>query len=285
MRNNILTSVLDVGSLTNPGKIRKNNEDSILVLPQYGCFAVADGMGGGEAGEIASKMVVDAINDKLKKESYLPAARERAVIRASYGCNLAINDYCNEHLYESMGSTLACLLFDPWDPEFATVFHAGDSRVYLWRERKLQCLTTDHTLAESAELPEYELNKAYQGVLTNVIGIASDFYLERLSCNVKQDDVFLICSDGLTRMVSDEGISHILRQCDRNVGSTFVTQLLLAEALNNGGHDNVSVILVKVSKQGQPYEPLDMELQEEMYIQEQNIDDLSDTLPTGESIG
>ena len=277
--NNILNFSLDVAGNTHPGKIRKNNEDSFIMLDHYGCFAVADGMGGGAAGEIASRMIVDSIREKMKTAGTSPAARERAIIRAAYSTNTAIDHYCADHNYESMGSTLACLLLDSWDPGFATVFHAGDSRVYRWRDSKLEQLTIDHTLATAENVDDRTLPKDQQGVLTNVLGISSNFFLERMSCDVAVGDVFLICTDGLYRMVSDDSLERILSQC-WNVDASVAAQLFQAEALSNGGHDNCTVIIVKVYKTGTPYTPKDWELQEEMMIQEENIDELSDTLPT-----
>ena len=276
---NLLNFSLDVGGTTHPGKIRKNNEDSFVMMTENGCFVVSDGMGGGSAGEIASRMVVDSVQKKLQTSGRSPAARERAVIQAAYSCNTAINNYCIEHNYESMGATMACLLLDSWDPNFATVFHAGDSRVYRWRGHELEKLTRDHSLAEAENMNEEDLPKEQQGILTNVLGISSDFFLERLSCDVMCGDIFLICSDGLYRMVPDDVLQRIMAQAEK-VSAMVAVQLLLAEALNNGGHDNCSIILVKVSRLGNVYEPQDWELQEEMIIQEQNIDDLSDTLPT-----
>ena len=276
---NLLDFSLDVSGTTHAGKVRRNNEDSFWISSELGCFAVSDGMGGGAAGEIASRMVVDAIRDKLMNGGRSPAGRERSVIRAAYSCNAEINDYCYEHNFESMGATLACLLLDSWDPGFATVFHAGDSRVYRWRNSQLEQLTRDHTLAEAENVDERSLPKDQQGILTNVLGIASDFFLERLSIDVQMGDVFVICTDGLYRMVSDDSLKRILSQV-WSVSASVAAQLLQAEALSFGGHDNCSVIVVKVHKTGTAYTPRDWELQEEMMIQEENIDELSDTLPT-----
>jgi serine/threonine protein phosphatase PrpC len=190
LKQSLLNISLDVCGTTHAGKIRKNNEDSFLVMTNSGCFAVSDGMGGGSAGEIASKMIVQRIEQKLKSTGKSPAARERAVIQAANSCNQDINTYCIEHNYESMGATLACLLLDSWDPGFATIFHSGDSRVYRWRQGKLEQMTRDHTLAEAEHINESELPKDQQGILTNVLGISSDFFLERLSCDVDNGDMF-----------------------------------------------------------------------------------------------
>ena len=277
--NNLLNFSLDVGAITHPGKIRKNNEDSILTLSKLGCFAVSDGMGGGEAGEIASQMAIKSLEQKLNVSGKAPAARERAIIQAAYSANSEIGDYSMSHAYDSMGATLACLLIDSWNSNFATLFHAGDSRIYRWRNNSIINLTRDHTLAELEDIPENELPKDKRGILTNVLGISSDFFLERSSCDVQNGDIFLICSDGLYRMVSDITINKIISTAG-NVACSVIAQLLLSEALNNGGHDNISVVLVRVAKIGPKYIPKDWEIQEEMFIQEQNIDDLSDTLPT-----
>ena len=275
----LLDFSLDVSGITHAGKIRKNNEDSFWFSSEDGCFVVSDGMGGGAAGEIASRMAVDAVRERLLSGGTSPAARERAVIRAAYSCNADINDYCSDHNFESMGATLACLLLDSWDPGFATIFHAGDSRVYRWRNSQLEQLTRDHTLAEAENVDERTLPKDQQGILTNVLGISSDFFLERLSCDVEMGDVFIICTDGLYRMVPDDSLKRLLGQV-WSVNASVAAQLLQAEALSLGGHDNCTVIVVKIHKTGSAYEPRDWELQEEMMIQEENIDELSDTLPT-----
>lgn len=275
-----LNLAIDVGFVSHPGKIRRNNEDSAVVLSRQGCFAVADGMGGAAAGEIASSMAVKAIEGNLLAGGTSPAARERSVITAAYRVNGEIGNYCLEQGYDSMGSTLSCLLFDPWDPAFCTVFHSGDSRVYRYRGRVLEQLTQDHTLATSVAAQERELPREQQGVLTNVLGISSDFFLERSIWDVRQGDIFLLCSDGLSRMVTDQVLGNILENSG-NMACSVVAQLLLAEALSNGGHDNITIILIKVARLGERYEATDAELREEMAIQEQNVDDLSDTLPTG----
>lgn len=276
---NILNISLDAEGLTHPGKIRKNNEDSFLVENNLGCFAVSDGMGGGAAGEIASRMIIDAIKNRLSAAGSSPASRERAVIRASYSSNSDISNYCCDHNFESMGATLSCLLLDSWDPGFATIFHSGDSRIYRLRGSQFEQLTSDHTLAAAENIDERLLPKEQQGVLTNVLGISSDFFLERVSCDVEMGDIFLLCTDGLYRMVPEDSLKRILSQA-WSVDASVATQLLQAEALSFGGHDNCTVIVVKIHKTGACYTPKDWELQEEMIIQESNIDDLSDTLPT-----
>ena len=277
--NNILDISLDTGALTHPGKIRKNNEDSFLMLNKLGCFIVSDGMGGGSAGEIASRMVVNSIKEKLQSAGSSPAERERAVIHAAYSCNIDINAYCMEHNFDSMGATLACLLLNSWEPGFATIFSAGDSRVYRWRNSQLEQLSRDHTLAAAENVDEKTLPKEQQGVLTNVLGISSDFFLERISCDVEMGDVFLLCTDGLFRMVPEDTLKRILSQA-WSVNASVVAQLLQAEAMSQGGHDNCTVILIKVHKTGACYDPKDWEIQQEILIQEENIDDLSDTLST-----
>lgn len=279
MGKHLLDISFDAGGTTHPGKIRKNNEDSFLMINELGCFAVSDGMGGGAAGEVASRMIVDTISERLRNAGTSPAARERAVIRSAYYSNTAINNYCADHNFENMGATLTCFLLDSWDPGFAAVFHAGDSRVYRWRDSKLEQLTSDHTLAAAENVDERTLPKSQQGVLTNVLGVASDFFLERSSCDVAMGDIFLICTDGLYRMVPEDTMKRILAQAG-SVDASVAAQLLQAEALSAGGHDNCTIVVVKIHKTGSCYDPKDWEIQEEMLIQEENIDDLSDTLPT-----
>jgi len=216
---NILNIKLDAAALTDPGKIREKNEDSILMMNEHACFAVADGMGGGEGGEIASKMIIDAIENEIKAGGTSPASRERGVIRSSYHINELIGQYCLEHNFETMGTTLACLLMDSWNPNFCTVFHSGDSRIYRFRDGTLQLLTRDHTLANLNNVEEKNLPKSQQGVLTNILGMSNDFFLERNIYDIRRKDMFLLCSDGLNRMVDDASIADILKRSSNTSSS------------------------------------------------------------------
>ena len=270
---------IDVFSFTHVGKVRKNNEDSVLEMKECGFFAVSDGMGGGNAGEIASQMIVSNLKSALENSSGVPGEREGCIIRAANQANYQINDFAAEHHYSSMGATLVCCLLNPWYPSIATVLHAGDSRLYRLRDDALECLTEDHTVATASKVAESKLAPMFRGVLTNALGTGVDFFLERTSINVQRDDLYIFCSDGLSRMVSDPEIQQICVPLV-NSPSREICQSLIETALDNGGRDNVSVIVLKIKKLCKEYQPSRKEAEAEANAQKQNLMDLSETPQT-----
>ena len=270
---------IDVFALTHVGKVRKNNEDSILEMKNCGFFAVSDGMGGGNAGEIASQMIVSNLKNALENSSGSPGEREGNVIRAANQANYQINDFAAERHYSSMGATLVSCLLNPWYPSVATVLHAGDSRLYRLRDDELDCLTEDHTVATASKVSESKLAPMFRGVLTNALGTGVEFFLERTSINVQRDDLYILCSDGLSRMVTDQEIQQICVPLI-NAPSKQICQTLIETALDNGGRDNVSVIVLKIKKLWKEYSPSRKEAESEANAQTQNLMDLSETPQT-----
>lgn len=272
-------SKIDACALTNVGKVRKNNEDAVLLLPKTQCYVVSDGMGGGKAGEVASAMMVQEIEMALSKPPAIPAEREGEIIRSVYKVNELIKDYAERHKFSSMGATFVCLLMDPWHPSMATAFHAGDSRLYRIRENEIEQITEDHTVAAASKVDEGKLAPMFRGVLTNALGTGSEFFLERTAVDVQQGDIFIVCSDGLCRMVSDSSILYI---CDtlQDQSAEVICKELIDTALNCGGRDNVSVIVAKINELSGEYQPTDQESKLESDAQVRNLMDLSDTPPT-----
>lgn len=263
------------------GKVRKNNEDAILAMPDHGCFVISDGMGGGKAGEIASAMMV---NEAEKAFSALtmkntPAERDGAFIRTAYRVNYNIKDYADDHEYSSMGATVISLILDPWQAGAATVFHAGDSRAYRIRDDKIEQLMEDHSVAATHKIDENKLSPMLRGVLTNALGTGNDFFLEKNTIDVREDDLFILCSDGLTRMVRDSEIQQICCLHRYDPAKTISSELLKT-ALDRGGKDNISIIVVKIRKLWDGYEPNDEEIARESNARMRNLMDLSDTPPT-----
>ncbi len=271
--------MVDAFAVTDVGKVRKNNEDAVLMVPDRLCYAVSDGMGGGKAGEVASAMMIREIEQSILKCSGIPAEREGSIIRSAYKVNFEIRDYAEQHDYSSMGATMVCLLFDPWHPCAGTIFHAGDSRAYRIRENQIEQLTEDHTIAAASNLTESRIAPMLRGVLTNALGTGTDFFLERTSIDVQDGDVFLLCSDGLTRMVPDSNILQLFSIL-RDESSESICRSLLESALDNGGRDNVSIIVVKIRKLGNEYDPSEEEAERESEAQVRNLMDLTDTPPT-----
>ena len=272
-------SMIEAFAVTDVGRVRKNNEDAVLMVPERLCYAVSDGMGGGKAGEVASAMMIREIEESILQCSGIPAEREGTIIRSAYKVNFQIRDYADQHDYSSMGATMVCLLFDPWHPGTGTVFHAGDSRAYRIRENQIEQLTEDHTIAAASNMTESRIAPMLRGVLTNALGTGNDFFLERTSFDVQDGDAFLLCSDGLTRMVPDSNILQIVSIRGEESCENICSSLLEC-ALDNGGRDNVSIIVVKIRKLGSEYEPSGEEAERESEAQVRNLMDLTDTPPT-----
>lgn len=247
--------------LTHPGLVRENNEDSLLGMPADGVYAVADGMGGGEAGEVASRYVVHALRRLLKdSERESPGERKYRVLQGAKEANRAICQHAEEHRYQTMGSTLVCFLLDPWKSDRAWVSHVGDSRAYCFREGELFRLTSDHTVG--AELKGGAENGALGHVLTRALGTASSHELEWSELALCPGDVFMLCSDGLYGMIPDPNLEKLFRE-DAQGELPLLADLLLQRALDGGGKDNITLILLRVKKEMPPdaetLDPLDVE--------------------------
>ena len=245
-------SHLASADLTDVGRVRKNNEDSVICLPEQGVFCVADGMGGVQGGEVASKATVDALREEFTASPDAPfavtsAASARMVARAVNRASRWIKARSEERGIAGTGSTAVVLAFDRVTPSAAKVLHAGDSRAYRYRADKLQQLSTDHSVAAAAGLPDDKtLPPMFRGVITRAVGLENTVQLEETPVDVAAGDVFLLCSDGLTKMVSDKHIAKLLRK-HRGGDLQAAAKTLVDEALHAGGEDNVSVVLVRVA--------------------------------------
>ena len=225
---------------THVGKVRRNNEDSLIVIEPE-TFVVADGMGGASAGEVASSMLVDAVKNFL---STTPAPwDEVTLVKAVARANRDIWNLSRQNEdYRGMGTTATILYLDGDRAYFA---HVGDSRLYRLRDGILEQVTEDHSYVESlvrrGELTEEEARvHPMKNVLTQAVGAMPEVQIDAASFTVQRDDVFLLCTDGLTNMVDDVIIAHIL-QNEANPADA-----LIDAALDAGGKDNVSVIVVGI---------------------------------------
>jgi len=243
---------LTSAALSDVGRRRKNNEDSLVRFPGQGVFCVADGMGGAQGGEIASKAVVDALQAVFTESQDAPfavtaAAAARLTARAMNRASQWIKAYTEERGLTGCGSTAVVLVFDRVTPSRARVLHAGDSRAYLYRAGKLVQLSTDHSVAAAAGLSdETTLPAMFRGVITRAVGLDDTVLLEETPCDVQANDLFFLCSDGLSRMVSDKRLQKVLHK-HRAAPLETLAQTLIDEALKAGGEDNVSVVLVRVA--------------------------------------
>ena len=225
---------------THVGNVRKNNEDSLIVI-EPSTFVVADGMGGASAGEVASQLLVETVKQFLAKN---PAPwHEKLLAQAILLANDKILNLARRNSqYQGMGTTATILSLDEGKAYFA---HVGDSRLYRLRGDFFEQMTEDHsyveTLVRKGELtPEEARIHPMKNVLTQAVGAMPELQIDAANFSAQLDDVFLLCTDGLTNMVDDETIARILQT------SPNPADELINVALENGGRDNVSVIVVGI---------------------------------------
>ena len=238
--------------LSDVGRKRKNNEDSYGLFPEIGVFCVADGMGGGDDGEVASAATIRAI-EMFSKVSPLPPKAGFSKDSMIAGLRSAVNSASSwilkraqEKGLKGCGSTFVGVLFDPCCPDTAVALHAGDSRLYRIRGRSIQQITKDHSAAELiGAKDESEINPMFRGMILRAVGIQKSVEVDATPFQVKQGDRILICSDGLSKMVSDRQIASIVK--GTNTIETAVKELVAA-ANEAGGLDNITVVLVETGK-------------------------------------
>jgi protein phosphatase len=251
-----LKSALEVATATHPGMVRSHNEDSIAADAEAGLAVLADGMGGYNAGEVASGIAVEYIRTEMRKQVVasqpedLDEANAQKLIADHAGqANAAIYQSAQtQPQYSGMGTTLVVAL---WHDNMMSVGHVGDSRMYRLREGKLSQVTRDHSLLQeqidsgmiTKEQARHSQNK---NLVTRAVGIDPDVETEVHTYPVQVGDIYLICSDGLNDMVTDEDIELTLSSLAVNL--PLAAQQLVQLACDNGGRDNVSVILVRVAK-------------------------------------
>lgn len=234
---------------TDTGRVRNNNEDSVVFAESHGLLILADGMGGYNAGEVASSMATSFIHTEMSRwlSEVGPAVLPRDVRRALQICvdnaNLEIlNAAITNPAYAGMGTTLVVCVFIH---NTLVVGHIGDSRCYRWRAGELQAITRDHSLLQEQldaglVTPEEAVNSSIKNLVTRALGVEVPVLLEVNEFTVEPGDLYLLCSDGLTDMVSDALIAKIVGS---NVMLGRKADQLIDLANDHGGRDNISVIL------------------------------------------
>ena len=235
-------------TITNIGKVRKENEDSFsnVSLKDLDFFIVADGMGGHSKGELASKLAVKLFVQYIKEadiEKYesLIKLQEEAIA------------YANKEIYElaqdeggiRMGTTVVCLCIDEKE-KFYHLTHLGDSRAYIYRNNKLSQLTRDHSLVndllDSGSLTEEEaknfINKA---AITRAVGTEEKILPDSKSFAMEEEDIILMVTDGLTNELTDEKIEEIVKD---NRDPYQISTRLIEKAIDQGGRDNITVTTI-----------------------------------------
>lgn len=239
---------------TDPGRARANNEDSVAFDAATQTLVLADGMGGYNAGEIASGMATAFIKSEMSRWLVEAghAATLREVRRAMEICvenaNLSIFNAANANAaYSGMGTTLVVGVFRD---DKLLLGHIGDSRCYRWRAGQLQQITKDHSLLQEqidAGLitPEQATHSTIKNLVTRAVGVDDLVLLEVNEHVVQAGDVYVVCSDGLSDMIDDAAIARIV-QSERDLEQKATDLIDAANA--NGGRDNISVILVEVAE-------------------------------------
>jgi len=256
-------NIINIEGMTDTGLIRTHNEDSIGNDLSLGLAVLADGMGGHKGGEVASALAVNSIlndlpaelerckrldiDEKVSGYSYQSIAIKNVIEKA----NSIIFEAANKQIqYEGMGTTIVVTMF--YDNRL-TVAHVGDSRMYRLRNHEMEQITSDHSLLQelidrgfyTPEEAEKSLNK---NLVTRALGIDETVKVDVSEEDVLADDCYLLCSDGLSDMVDDRRITMIMEENKLHIDTACSE--LIQQAIDNGGHDNISVIVTQPNKQG-----------------------------------
>ena len=256
-----LSQALEIASGTDPGMVRSHNEDSVAADAVNGLAVLADGMGGYNAGEVASGMATTVIVTEMRqilqnakpydvdsRTSEEIAARlvRDQVLKANSSIYQAAQ---SQPQYAGMGTTLVVCLF--YDNRMLTA-HLGDSRLYMLRDGSFSQVTRDHSLLQEQIdsgiiTPEQAKKAQHKNLVTKALGIDPTVEPEIHEYATQAGDIYLLCSDGLCDMVEDEDIGMTLQTLGGNL--KLAAQQLVQMANDNGGRDNVSVILVRVLRE------------------------------------
>lgn len=236
-----MTSMRSI-ALTDTGRRRRHNEDAYVCDPPL--FAIADGMGGAQAGEIASHLAATSVQHAERDGS----PDEDRVEQLIQDANRSVYERARaDESTSGMGTTMTIALVDG---DLVRIGHVGDSRAYLVRDHALEQLTEDHSLVgelvRSGRLsPEEAEDHPHRSVITRVLGTDPEVDVDSFSVGARPGDLFMLCSDGLTSMVDDGRILELLEQHADDVKAA--AQALVDEANANGGEDNITVILFQIA--------------------------------------
>jgi serine/threonine protein phosphatase PrpC len=247
-----MTAAVEMAAATHQGLLREHNEDCVAMRPHAGLAVLADGMGGHNAGEVASRIAVEVVTGGIEAaiatDASLSASRAESLIAQHIArANTLVYHAARGHEeYSGMGTTIVAGL---WYGSELSVGHIGDSRAYRLRAHELEQLTRDHTLVqthvERGTLTRDQARKtAARNILTRALGTVSEASADVQTHRAQAGDVYLLCSDGLSDMLDDE---EIRRTLDRfGAAMQVAADQLVLQANRHGGADNISVIVVKV---------------------------------------
>lgn len=236
---------------THPGLVREANEDALLFSEEQGWVIVADGMGGHNAGEVASHLAVESLAEDFRLAHGSSVADRRQLLEQAIN-NASLNVYDAAHAipeYQGMGTTLAAA----WLVDDILVYgYVGDSRIYLFHERELRQLTHDHTMIQGL-IDEGIFDNVAQArhagvrsnVLTRALGIEPEVEAEYGLQELRSGDLLLFCTDGLTDALDDQELRDVLLGADQ--GLWLTVESLVDRACAAGGADNITAVLVRIS--------------------------------------
>jgi protein phosphatase len=239
-----------VAAKTDPGRKRRGNEDAFVCRPPL--FAIADGMGGAQAGEVASALAVEPLN-----ESRVDGGGERRLAELIQEANRRVHDRATTDATTSgMGTTITVALVEP-DGRIA-FGHVGDSRAYRLRDGELEQVTNDHSLvAELVRRGELSPAEAevhpQRSVITRALGTDPDIDVDTFSVEAQAGDVYLICSDGLSDMIDRDTLETTMR--DNRSDLDAMAKALIHAANRAGGEDNITAVLFEIAEGDMPREP------------------------------
>ena len=243
-------SLPQAAAQTSTGRLREHNEDAFGFRAERGIYIVCDGMGGAAGGEVASHLAVDTVIEHLLAHSIDRSPRE-ALHQAIAAANRTVLDRADSDPgLSGMGTTLVALLFPPApvNRAAALIAHAGDSRCYLFRQGRLLRQTHDHSLIDEqirlgTITQEEAEHSPFRSVITRAIGTQPSVSEEIQELPIESGDLFLLCTDGLTREVPED---HIARTLAAGANLDLTAHTLIACANEAGGRDNITCVLVRV---------------------------------------
>lgn len=246
--------ILEFASLSDTGMVRSGNEDTLAVAPDLRLAILADGMGGYNAGEVASGMACALLKNELAQGPLASAGANLSpeqvhpwLQNAISRTNLAIFQLAQSQAqYAGMGTTLVLALFHG---RKLTVAHLGDSRLYRLRNKQLLQITSDHSVLQAQIdagilTAEQAKQSTHKNLVTRALGVEAQAQAEIHDYSTQEGDLYLLCSDGLSDMIEDEDLQRLLVDEQHQPG--LCVDHLIALANQNGGRDNVSAILAKV---------------------------------------
>src|SRR3954470_19085429 len=231
--------IVEYAGASDVGRQRESNEDALFVAPPM--FAVADGMGGARAGEVASELATKAFEEH--GESGDPP--ERQLTEIAQEANRRIYQLASEdESRRGMGTTLTGAMVTGQE---GAIGHVGDSRAYRLRDGKLEQLTNDHSLVAELERtgqisPEAAEHHPQKSIITRALGPEPDVEVDTYTITGKPGDLYMLCSDGLTGMISDDEVSSILRGSET---LEEAAEALIRAANQSGGKDNITVVMFR----------------------------------------